>query len=251
MRLVKHEGYLNGRHYIPNKLCEKFLSLNPRPTGQELYEALYPLGGYDIYKHRFDHFIPDPDPNRPKRWGKINLKSGDNGWIENPDREGWLKWNPDPNFKSDWLKTVEEDIRLRREAMKKTIESRGEEVPKEKTLEQQREELQEQLKSAILEAGKALEADQIVPTNKICEKLKHDFQGHLSSTLIENWCPPEWKERTEKDELIENAVLKMGKLLEKDKGVPKNKICEKIKERFGSNINESDIEKFSLPEWKE
>ncbi len=91
------------------------------------------------------------------------------------------------------------------------------------------EEFQGQLKSSILEAGKALEEGQIVPTNKICEKLKHDFQRDISPTLIENWCPSEWKERTEKNELIENAVLKMGKLLEKDKEVTKNKICEKIR----------------------
>lgn len=33
--------------------------------------------------------------------------------------------------------------------------------------------------------------------------------------------------------------------------IPKNKICEKIKERLGAHVNESDIEKFSLLEWKE
>ena len=58
------------------------------------------------------------------------------------------------------------------------------------------EEFQEQLKSNILEAGKALEEGQIVPTNKICEKLKHDFGREINPALIENWCPPEWKERT-------------------------------------------------------
>ena len=47
--------------------------------------------------------------------------------------------------------------------MKEVIKSRFEEVPKEKTLEQRMEELQEQLKSKIFEAGKALEEDQIVP----------------------------------------------------------------------------------------
>jgi hypothetical protein len=37
VRLYKFEGYRNyqlgaGRQYTPNALCEKFLSLNPRPT---------------------------------------------------------------------------------------------------------------------------------------------------------------------------------------------------------------------------
>jgi|RhiMetdeSRZDD1v2_1073273.scaffolds.fasta_scaffold400560_2 hypothetical protein len=37
-------------------------------------------------------------------------------------------------FKSDWIKTLEEETRLRREVMKRVIESRDEKVPKEKNI---------------------------------------------------------------------------------------------------------------------
>lgn len=78
---------------------------------------------------------------------RINLKVNDSGWsIPDPDREGYFKWNRDPNFKSDWIKTLEEETRLRREVMKRVIESRGEKVPKEKTLKQLQEEEKNRIK---------------------------------------------------------------------------------------------------------
>ena len=140
VRLYKLEGYRNyqlgaGRQYRPNALCKKFLSLNPRPTMQELYEALYPLK-YDIYKrnrYRRYKLIPDPDPNRPNVKGHINLKYDYSDWIPDPENPERQILNPDPNFKSDWDKTVEEDSRLRKEVMKRVIESRGEKVPEVKT----------------------------------------------------------------------------------------------------------------------
>ena len=140
VRLYKFEGYRNyqlgaGRQYSPNALCEKFLSLNPRPTMQELRQALYPLGWnpHNTDKNSYIHLIPDPDPNRPHRPGRINMKLDNSPWIPDPDREGYLKWNTDPNFKSDWMKLVEEETRLRKEVMKKVIKSRGQKVPKVKT----------------------------------------------------------------------------------------------------------------------
>ena len=139
--LYKYEGYRDvfmgivGRQYRPNELCKKFLSLNPRPTIKELYEALFPLG-YDTYKNRYRHLIPDPDRNRPKTEGRTNLKVDDSGWIPDHENPNQVIWNRDPNFKSDWVKALEEETRLRRQVMKRVIESRGEEVPKEKTLKE-------------------------------------------------------------------------------------------------------------------
>jgi hypothetical protein len=140
VRLYKLEGYRNyqlgaGRQYRPNALCKKFLNLNPRPTMQELYEALYPLK-YDIYKrnkYRRFKIIPDLDPNRPNVAGRINLKRDYSDWIPDPENPEQMIWNPDPNFKTDWDKTVEEDSRLRKEVMKRVIKSRGEKVPEVKT----------------------------------------------------------------------------------------------------------------------
>jgi hypothetical protein len=141
MKLYKFEGQRNyclglGRGYRPNELCEKFLSLNPRPTMKELYEALYPLK-LDIYefqkinRRRKIKIIPDLDPNRPHTPGRTNLKEDFSGWIPDPEKEGYIIPNPDPdpNFKSDWDKLIEEETRLRREVMKRVIESRGEKVP--------------------------------------------------------------------------------------------------------------------------
>jgi hypothetical protein len=143
MKLYKFEGSRNyclglGRQYRPNDLCEKFLSLKPRPTMKELYEALYPLG-YDPHKsdkNRYIHLIPDPDPNRRKTAGYINMKLDTSPWTPDPENPGKEKFNSDPNFKSDWDKTIEEETRLRNEVMKRVIESRGEKVPKEKTKEE-------------------------------------------------------------------------------------------------------------------
>ena len=74
VRLYKFEGYPDGRQYRPNALCEKFLSLNPRPTMQELRQALCPLG-WDPHKHR--NKVPDSEkPGYLKydsgRWKKLS-----------------------------------------------------------------------------------------------------------------------------------------------------------------------------------
>lgn len=72
-RLYKFEGYDTRRDtglggstsYRPNELCKEFLNVNPRPTIQELVQALHPLG-WDIHKHR--------------------------GYIKNPENVGYLKY---------------------------------------------------------------------------------------------------------------------------------------------------------------
>jgi hypothetical protein len=132
VRLYKFEGYLDrglgaGRQYRPNALCEKFLGLKPRPTMEELYEAMYPLG-WDPHKRR--NYIPDPDPQRPQKQGVINLK------YESP-------WTADYKRKPDteYEKLLKEETQKRKEFMKKVIKSRGEEVPKVKTEKQWNEEM--------------------------------------------------------------------------------------------------------------
>jgi hypothetical protein len=151
VRLYKFEGYPDGRQYRPNALCEKFLSLNPRPTMQELYEALYPLK-YDPHKtdkNSYYHLIPDHDPNRQYRPGHINLKVDNSPWIPDPKNPGRYVLNRDPNFKSDWIKLLEEETRLRRQVMIKVIKSRGEKVPKVKTFKEWQDDRKEQFTKSM------------------------------------------------------------------------------------------------------
>lgn len=144
VRLYKFEGYFDigfgaGRQYRPNALCEKFLRLNPRPTMQELYNALYPLG-WDPHKSRV--LVPDLNPNRPKKEGRINLKYDTSAWIT--DKDGKLiGFNHDPNFVTDYEKLLKEESQKRNDFMKKIIKSRGEKVPKVKTQEQWEKDRQE------------------------------------------------------------------------------------------------------------
>ena len=87
-----------------------------------------------------------------------------------PDREGYLKWNSDPNFKSDWIKTIEQETHLRREVMKKAIKSRGETVPKVKTLKQWETTRNEQLTKIIdgfLKESENKKQEQEVLTNEV------------------------------------------------------------------------------------
>jgi hypothetical protein len=120
VKLYKYEGYLNeykgveGTQYRPNELCSVFLNLNPRPNIVELHKALHPIPGYSSYKHRHNHFIPDADPDRPHYPDQINLKRG----VKN-----------EPFLKSGYVKTLIQETVLRREYMKKVIESRGQTVP--------------------------------------------------------------------------------------------------------------------------
>ena len=95
---------------------------------QELFEALYPLRyplkcdtHYIAKKNEFRRvkLIPDLDPNRPKTAGYINLKYDYSGWIPDPDKEGYIIPNPDPNFKTDWNKME------RRNTFEKTSNEKG------------------------------------------------------------------------------------------------------------------------------
>ena len=83
----------------------------------------------------------------------------------------------------------------------------------------------------------------------LIESLARSFRRRRMSYIEQLYDEQEEKAK-EKQGLIQNAVLKMGKSYENQK-VPKNKIFEKLKEVFGKYVSEADIEKFSLPEWKE
>lgn len=142
VKLYKYEGHLKtfmgveGTQYSPNELCSAFLNLNPRPNMQELYKALHPLGEYDSYKYRFKHYIPDPDTERPHYPDQINLKRGYHKWIPDPKKKGYIIRNPVPFSESEYIKTVIRETILRREYMKKVIESRGQTVPKDEPLKE-------------------------------------------------------------------------------------------------------------------
>lgn len=119
MRLYKFEGILgHSTQYRPNELCNKFLNLNPRPTIEELREALWPLG-WNPHEHK--NFIPDPD--RP---GFLKYESP---WILDKESPDYVKRKPD----TEYQKLLREETEKRKKFMKKVIKSRGEKVPKEKT----------------------------------------------------------------------------------------------------------------------
>lgn len=126
---------VEGTQYQPNELCKVFLNLNPRPNMVELMKALHPIGDYfnhyDSYKHRKDHLIPDPDPDRPHYPDQINLKRGYKEWIPDPKRKGWFIRKRLPFIESEYVKTVLQESILRRKYMKEIIKSRGQKVPKE------------------------------------------------------------------------------------------------------------------------
>jgi hypothetical protein len=81
----------------------------------ELEKALRPIPGYDSYKYRWNHYIPDPDPERAHYEDQINLKRGTKSGV--------------PFLKSEYVKTVLQETILRREYMKKIISSRGQTIP--------------------------------------------------------------------------------------------------------------------------
>jgi hypothetical protein len=93
---------------------------------QELRQALYPLG-WDPHKHK-NHV---PDPEKP---GYLKYDFG--RWKKDPKTGEFYKWNDDPNFISDYEKLLKEESLKRREFMKKVIRSRGQKVPKVKTLKE-------------------------------------------------------------------------------------------------------------------
>jgi hypothetical protein len=99
-RLHKFEGYIpnfpsGSVAYKPNELCERFLGIQPRPTIDELEQALNPLElEWDIHKR--------------------------GGCIEDPDRPGYLKYD-----REGWEKLLEQETQKRREYMQHIIESRS------------------------------------------------------------------------------------------------------------------------------
>lgn len=145
VQLCKYEGQhylfmgIPGREYGPNELCKTFLNLNPTPNIVELVKALHPIGTfanyYDSYKHRYNHYIADPDPDRPHYADRFNLKRGDRTLIPHPKRKGFFTWKRVPLLKSEYVKTLKQEMILRRQYMKEIIESRGQTVPNNKKKE--------------------------------------------------------------------------------------------------------------------
>ena len=128
---------------------------------------------------------------------------------ENPEKE---IWNRDPNFKSDWIKLIEKETRLRKEVMKRVIKSRGEKIPKVKTLKEWEEAREEQF--AKIMDGYRKEAD------------------------------------NSKDVRISEGLLKLGRALEEEGEIPRHKICAKMMEMLSNTFDKSDVERLCPPQWK-
>jgi tRNA uridine 5-carbamoylmethylation protein Kti12 len=119
----------------PIDMCNKFLSIKPRPTMKELVEVVYPLG-YDTRKHRY--YIPNPE-----RQGY--LKYDTSRYIEEPisDRPGWVHLKDNPN--SEYVKLLKQEAQRRIELMTQIIKSRGVDYDPAPILKQAKERyLQEQ-----------------------------------------------------------------------------------------------------------
>jgi hypothetical protein len=84
----------------PEDLAQKFLSVEPRPTIQELRQVIYPKG------------LPLP----PVDSQSFNRRYG---WVPNPDRPGWLKYNG-----KEYVNLRKQEALKRIEAMKQVIKSR-------------------------------------------------------------------------------------------------------------------------------
>jgi hypothetical protein len=101
IRLCKFEGYDprkdtgfgGSTSYKPNDLCKNFLNANPRPTIDELVQALQPLG-WDIRKHE--------------------------GYIKDPEKAAYLKYDP-----IEYEKLLKQETQKRREYMQQIIKSRS------------------------------------------------------------------------------------------------------------------------------
>lgn len=85
-----------------DKLVEQFLNIVPRPTIKELAEVFQPS------------------------WSKVNVDSQKwrryKGYIDDPDKQGWLKYD-----KEKYKKLLESEALKRQEMMREIIESRGQE----------------------------------------------------------------------------------------------------------------------------
>jgi len=90
----KGTGFGGSISYRPNELCQKFLSLNPRPTIKELLQALHPLG-YDFSKSKF--------------------------WVPDPNKKGHMKYDYSGK---EYAALMKIESQKRRELMKRLIEER-------------------------------------------------------------------------------------------------------------------------------
>lgn len=115
VKLYRFEGYdsSNGSgnpSYKPNELCKKFLSVNPRPTIEELDKAMNPLGiSWDIHKHRFRKLVPEVRENVRPPFEKAYYLRG----------AGYVREDPKGHER-----LLKEETLKRREYMKQIIDSR-------------------------------------------------------------------------------------------------------------------------------
>jgi len=111
----------------PSDLSEKFLSIKPRPTIQELKRVIYdtsPLerfnNGSDVLRHR--------------------------GYLPDPDKPGWLKYDRSKHHQN-YKKLLEEEAQKRMQLMIEIMKSRNVHYDLESMIKQQREaQLAEELK---------------------------------------------------------------------------------------------------------
>src|SRR5206468_12449777 len=104
------------------ELPTKFLSMEPRPTLEQLTQVIEssPLGRYnngsDIFRTR--NLALDPD--KPGY-----LKYDMSPWRPDPENPGRMKYNFDKDFLSDHEKVIIEEAQTRRKIMEDILKARG------------------------------------------------------------------------------------------------------------------------------
>lgn len=174
------------------KLVDQFLNVNPRPTLLELEHVF----GSKQDKYRGDFEV------------SVTLDRGWRlrGFIENPDRPGYLKYDPKP-----YTKLLISEAEKRKELMRIAIRQRGIEPVDSSPNHVPWHNIRDvRMGKLLLKMGKMLEEDGMVPRHEICARMlssllegKEGNDADRMKSDIERLCPPEWKQQPTIKSVIE------------------------------------------------
>lgn len=181
-------------------MVDQFLNLKPRPTLLELEHVF----GSKQDKYRSDFKL------------SVTLDCGwdRRGFVENPDKPGWLKY--------DWkayVKLLNSEAESRKELMRIAIRQRGIEpvesspnhLPWHNICDVIMGKSDVRMGKTLLKMGRILEEEGTVPRHEICARMVNDLSagkegssdGDRMKSDIERLCPAEWKQKRIKSKIGE------------------------------------------------
>ena len=178
------------------RLVEQFLSLNnPRPTIIELENVSG--SRQDSVCSKF--MIELENVSRSKRSYfpnfKLTVRGGYRGmrrhwgYIENPDKPGWSKWDP-----TAYAELLISEAQSRKELMRTAIKQRGiEPIDSSPNHIPWHNPDDIRLGKGILKLGRLLEEGETITRRKICARLVKELSSKVDKSEIERLCPAEWK----------------------------------------------------------